>query len=497
VSAADSEQIITPRANSFSAPQATVAISFATVEDGEAADSNGEPPRLTGLGTAADAALALARTQLSGNDYYTVANLLGTLRQLPGAPLEGGDAATPPGDFNGLLAVLRQEAGKLSGAAQDQATQLIGSLEGLLAPVPEQAAEAVQAETATSEAPPAEPAAPLTGFDKLADASWRRVEEVTQAERAQAQSLNGSAPPRAQAAPTAMPEPTATPVESAQPETAPQQPQPATPAAPPPVQPEQAATPQQATTPAPVEPKPTPAGAPPIRPAQAATPAAAEPMAEDMGEALNDGGSERRSSEPCYAGEFDDKLSATAADHQPASEKTEQAAEAAGETALSAEAETLSGADAAATSNAEAAADEMAAAAVAEELKSIAEAAAEIVAEQAESVSTPFPATGTAEAPSEGAPAASIADAGTTLASQAVAEATAAEQPASEPPPADQTASTAPVGVQSEAVASAERADAQSAAAEQTEPPLEKAAEKSARGGFFNRLFGSGSSKHQ
>jgi hypothetical protein len=53
------------------------------------------------------------------------------------------------------------------------------------------------------------------------------------------------------------------------------------------------------------------------------------------------------------------------------------------------------------------------------------------------------------------------------------------------------------VGVQSEAVASAERADAQSAAAEQTEPPLEKAAEKSARGGFFNRLFGSGSSKHQ
>ena len=303
----DGDQVVAaPTAGSFGGPQATVAVSFTAVEppaetesaaDGaeissaEAAPVDEASAAATGLWAAVDAVRAFAEERLGGNDYYTAANLLAQLRSFP--PSVGRSEAIPaPASGDEALAVLRGEIIWLSGFAQVEAARLIAALAHVMAP---KAAPAPQPATAAepdarlspdlADAPDPEPEArPRVGFDDLADAAWQRVKTVAQADSRPAHGLNGSA--------------------------------------------------------APSFPMPKPA---PAQPAAKAAPHV-EPMAQDMGEALDDGGSERRSSEPCYAGEFELAAARPAAhgDHESAGQTaSEQEAEAAGEASPSAEADIL------------------------------------------------------------------------------------------------------------------------------------------------------------
>ncbi len=243
--AVEQPQVIQPRASSFGMSQATVAVRFP--------EPSASPKPAEGLGAAVMAARTLVEERLSGNSYYTAANLLGQLQILP--PVSGGGEVTRPEGFEGALALLRREAEHLTGVAHSEAARVIAALEGVLMPkaepvtqqpaeAPAEAAAPAEAvETAAEAELEAEPE-PRSGFDDLAEAAWRRVQQVSAAESKPAAMLNG------------------------------------------------------ATAPAPAveakAPNPAPAAAAP-----------AEMMAKDIGEAFNDGGSESRSSEPCYLHEFE------------------------------------------------------------------------------------------------------------------------------------------------------------------------------------------------
>ena len=259
-------QVITPRANSFGVAQATVAVRFPdpkAPDEALPADAGPAARSASGLGGAVMAVRTLIEQKLTGNRYYAAANLLGQLQILPPAS-EGGEITAPDG-FDGAVALLRDEATRLSGVAHDEAMRVITALEHILLPKAEAAAPAQAA--ASSEAEPEPEPEPRTGFDDLAEAAWRRVQQVSTADPQQAAMLNGAAAP-ALAAPakTAAPAP-ASPVEA---------------------RPDPAPVMETKTT------SPAPASA-----------AQAEMMAKDIGEAFNDGGSESRSSEPCYLYEFE------------------------------------------------------------------------------------------------------------------------------------------------------------------------------------------------
>lgn len=251
-------QIIKPRANSFGLPQATVGVRF---------DESAEPPAApTGGWTSAVLAVrALVEQSLSGNSYYAAANLLGQLQILPPA-VGRGEAARPDG-FEGALALLRREAAHLTGTAHDEAARIIAALDHvLIPPVVDKPAEAAAPGPSASVEPQAEAAmpepdtGPRTGFDDLADAAWRRVQQVSAADVRPAGALNGASPSPIVAEAEA--------------------------AAPAPVAPVPAAEAQDAG-------------------AAITAEAPAELMQQDNGEAFNDGGFESRSSEPCYLYEFE------------------------------------------------------------------------------------------------------------------------------------------------------------------------------------------------
>jgi hypothetical protein len=513
-SAEDGPQpIISPRANSFSAPQATAAVSFATDEETDAdedqatAEETAPAALQGGLRGAADAVCRLAQQELSGNRYYIAVSLLGALRDLPGA------ATNAPSDGSEPLALLRQEAGHLSGDARGEAerlTQLVGLIfaaergtpltetaqetpaapaqaelraDAAAEPEPEPEPEAKPETLAPLQAPP-KPEGPLTGFDRLAQASWERVEAVIEAERTPPQGLNGITPPQ----------PSAT---------------------------------TEAQVAEPVE-----------QPAAAPAPVSSEAASQDKGEAFDDGGSERRSSEPCYAGEFEQSafFSATPADHEPAGDETiGQTAEAQGETAIPAETkavtetepgtEAVSAPAAAETSpeRAEAALEESAAVAepgagteeeivrtevepepaeatltvvtetVVEAVDTITVQSEQVASAEAEPQTSETPAatpdtaaTVTAESPPEETSAAPAASEEET--SEATAELSAAEQP-----PALE------VGTAKETQTAPEAPAASSAAgdAEETKAEAEKTPEKRSRAGFLSRLFGGRASEHR
>ncbi len=285
-------QIITPSANSFGMPQATGAIRLAEVEtpsEPVTAVHAGPPAarHATGLVAAALATRGLIEEKLSGNSYYSAANLLGQLQILP--PVIGSGEIERPDGFEGALALLRREAAQLSGIAHEEAARVIAALENVLMPQAQPVPE-TPAEMATPQSPQPEPEAaapepepePRTGFDDLAEAAWKRVQQVSAADARPAAALNGSAAPAA-----AMVSETAAPATAAE---------------------------------------------------------QAEMMAQDIGEAFDDGGSESRSSEPCYLNEFE--LAGTqrgASDRQePAAESgSDPASETERQAALSAEAEAL------------------------------------------------------------------------------------------------------------------------------------------------------------
>ncbi len=228
-------QIVTPSASSFGMPQATVALRFAEpvtpAEDAPAAKPVG------GLAAAVMATRTLIEERLSGNSYYSAANLLGQLQILP--PTSGGGDMTRPDGFDGALTLLRREAAHLTGIAHDEAARIIAALENVLMPKPqpvaepkpqpvaEKPAEAAAPQPAASEAEPAAPEAeaaasqsavpeaetaapeaapePRTGFDDLADAAWKRVQQVSADDPRPAAALNGSAAPAPVAEEVAVP----------------------------------------------------------------------------------------------------------------------------------------------------------------------------------------------------------------------------------------------------------------------------------------------------
>jgi hypothetical protein len=275
-------QIIAPSANSFGTPQATVAVHSPEPAEAAAATSAQEaappPQAVGGLVSAVRAARTLIEERLSGNSYYAAANLLGQLQIMP--PAAGSGETAPPEGFVGALALLRREAAHLPHTAREEAARIIAALENVLLPQAEPRTEKPAAPEPSEPEPEPEP---RTRFDDLAEAAWRRVQQVSAADTKRAAALNGSTPP----APAAEP---------------------------------------QAATPAPV------ADAP------------AEMMQQDNGEAFHDGGSESRSSEPCYLHEFEPADGRPgASDHQePAAEAgTGAPSEAEREAAVSAEAAAL------------------------------------------------------------------------------------------------------------------------------------------------------------
>ena len=285
-------QIVSPSANSFGMPQATVALrhpelavpSAPPAAEPETAPEVAPATNLTGgLGSAVMAARTLIEEKLSGNSYYAAATLLGQLQILP--PIAGGGEVDRPDNFEGALALLRREAERLTGIAHEEATRVIAALEDVLMrpSIAEKPAEAAAPQPAAPQAVAAEPEPePRTGFDDLAEAAWQRVRQVSAADPVPA-SLNGSSHP-AYAADSHSADPA------------------------------------------------------PAALAQTAT------MAQDIGEAFNDGGSESRSSEPCYLNERELAAAQPAAsDHQePAAEgRAEAASETERQAAASAEAEAL------------------------------------------------------------------------------------------------------------------------------------------------------------
>ena len=295
--------LITPKANSFGTPQATGAISLYNVETGEFV-TNSMPEKSAaetfsplssekdavsaqgGLTTASDAARLLVNRNLTGNAYYQAASIIMAIRNLPQSA-SVGEVISKPNDFSQALALLREQAGALSGAAREEAESLIGSLQGVVMPQsgtaggfsaaddtgantgaetvtesgqtsePEPAEMPTKVEVNLSDAPDPEPdPGPRTGFDDLAETSWHRVKDVDRTERNPGPSLNGSSAPHPAAA---------------------------------------------ATIPAerPVPDDVTPEIAEPKEPDLSAS---ATTMSQDNGEAFNDGGSESRSSEPSETG---------------------------------------------------------------------------------------------------------------------------------------------------------------------------------------------------
>lgn len=246
IASAEPVQIITPSANSFGMPQATVAVRHQEAAAPETAKPAG------GLASAITEARRLVEERLSGNSYYAAANLLGQLQILP-PPTEGGAETARPEGFEGALALLRREAAHLTGVAHDEAARVIAALESVVIPKPqpvaaepaEAAAPQPMAQEPEAAAPASEPE-PRTRFDDLADAAWERVRQVSAADARPVAALNGSTAP----APATQPE---------------------------------------MVRPAPAAPEPEPV----------------EMTAQDIGEAFNDGGSESRSSEPCYLHEFE------------------------------------------------------------------------------------------------------------------------------------------------------------------------------------------------
>jgi hypothetical protein len=291
--------IAAPAAGSFfGGPQAVAGITAVEVgiepetqtAKAEAASPALETPK--GLRAAVDAVRVFIGSELSGNPYYAAANLLDQLLSFPPAPAGREDIAVPS-SFEDALALLRHEIGWLSGFTQVEASRLINALARIVTPPAEPApAETTPASAGIDlvDAPGPEPeAGPRVGFDDLADAAWQRVKAVAQADWETAPKLNGSAAPV-----SAMPK----------------------------------------AEPAPAKPEPTPAKAE----------TSVELMAQDMNEAHDDGGLERRSSEPCYAAEFE--LETRAAPYGGAEPAGEAAAgettETAGEAAASTQTEILS-----------------------------------------------------------------------------------------------------------------------------------------------------------
>ena len=286
-------QIVTPSANSFGTPQATGAIRLAEVEtpsEPVTAVPEAAPAarHATGLAAAALATRGLIEEKLSGNSYYSAANLLGQLQILP--PVTGSGEIEHPDGFEGALMLLRREAAHLSGIAHEEAARVIAALEKVLMPKPQLVPEK-PAEMATPQSPPPKPEAaapepepePRTGFDELAEAAWKRVQQVSAADARPAAALNGSAAPAAAAMVS----------ETAAPATVAEQ---------------------------------------------------AEMMAQDIGEAFDDGGSESRSSEPCYLNEFElaGAQLGTSDRQEPAAESgSDTASETERQAALSAETEAL------------------------------------------------------------------------------------------------------------------------------------------------------------
>jgi hypothetical protein len=459
--------VVLPRAGSFGGASSTRAIG------GDHAAAPAAPPEpaagpeadaslKSGLALAAEAVHPVVEAQLSGNSYYMAAYLVERLRHLPAPKLADAPAVASPADLNAALGLLRAEMEQLSGLVRDEAVYLVTAFENLIAPkappapapepVKEQAAPAAPqpatqapcaaqpqpAETAPPSAPepsaprhdvladasgPEPDAGPKTGFDQLAEAAWQRVKSVSEADRPQAPALNGSA----------VPMPSAT-----------------------------LASPQ---------------------PAPAAPPPPAAPLTEDMSEALNDGGSERRSSEPCYAAEFEPAFAQPAAsgDVQPAVEAVAgQEAEAPGEAAAPAEAESVA---AAAEPVPEAVEAEAQPAETAAEPKAL-----EMLVETVEVVEM-----------AEGIAAVEVTETVVTIEAAATEEAVVitAEPIVDVIAVVDTAADGAPVvAILAEAapVAEPEAAETAPEGAERAETKAEpkKTSSQTPRGGFFSRLFGSG-----
>ncbi len=303
MNAGQSPHIITPRAGSFGGGGATGSINLS----GVSGETEAAPVGLTaaasalapasGLQAAVEGLRGFLESRLTGNGYYQAANLLGQLQILPPADAQAEQMAAPE-TFDDALTLLRHEAGRLSGLAHEEAARAIAALDAILTPntAPSAAAEMPLAKPAAepridlADAPDPEPdPGPRTGFDALADASWQRVKDMAQAAREPGSRLNGRAGPDSAVPPAAAPQPIP------------------------------------------------------------ATPAAVQPMAQDIGEAFNDGGSESRSSEPCYAAEFAPAAEEPAAPSHPEPTVEAEAGiapEATGEAAIAPETESVAGIEA-------------------------------------------------------------------------------------------------------------------------------------------------------
>ncbi len=481
-------RLITPKANSFGTPQATGAISLTSVTtDGEIAPNvptdmtsggfppissgNGVAPAQGGLMTAAEAARVLVNQNLTGNAYYQAANLIMAIRNLPQSA-SAGEAISKPNDFNEALALLREQAGTLSGAAREEAASLAASLQAVVMPQSESAtglasaddtrsnaaSAAVTESTQTSEpaeiptqakinlsdAPDPEPdPGPRTGFDNLAETSWHRVKDVDRAERNPEPSLNGSSAPQAVAA---------------------------------------AATP--ADRPIPISSEATPEIAEPLEPDFSTS---ATTLSQDNGKAFNDGGSESLSSEPSEAGRFESAGTdfAISGDDQPSSEpQSSHQAEAVSETAISAEAEVVTNpppieADPVGTATSQGAETST----LLQEAQAVIESTAEeLVSKTDDAIAAVLPMR-EAENPAEAANPPDEIQPEFDPASQShesVAEETTEIRQADQPAEAEHTASDS---------ASEEAIPAATAENKQMQEP--------AKGGFFSRLFGLRSSENR
>jgi len=338
----EGEHIVTPRANSFGTPQPTAAINLRSnhteVRPGQtSAEQEAQAPaEETGLQSAASAVQALAVQELEGNDYYMVANRLGVIRTLPGGNA-AASASRPPANIAEGLSQLRQEAGKLSGEARAEAETCLAAIEQIVFSDPSSSSEGAAAATRApaepqsaasseesrpetvaeaaaavsepdshpqpTEGPDNESDADLpifsthasesgepTTFDDLARASLQRVQSISREDPAAPARLNGAAAADRLTAPTqtaaAAPR-----MAEAVPE-APAASEPSTEA--PVTASERITQDNQAPTEMPSAPAETPSEAP-VGPTP--DPVVSAAMTQDKGEAFNDGGSERRSSD--------------------------------------------------------------------------------------------------------------------------------------------------------------------------------------------------------
>jgi hypothetical protein len=376
---------------------------------------------------------------------------------------------------------LRQEVGKLGGMALEEGQRLMSALEAMIEPSPAaiehpapadiepaaalrtpapesaeaepvSAGEAVAVPQESAEEESEDDAGPRTGFDELAELSWRRVQQVTEMDHQASHGLNGAtAPvsahsaPEHEAAQEQAPAPAfAQPVAEPQPE----------------LEPEHAPASAQAfelETAAMATPTPLHAAAEPPQ-----EPDAPDAMARDIAEALNDGGSESRSSEPCYAAEFElsPPQPASRPDPEPAGETAaEQTPETAGQDAQPAESPCLTGEPETAEATAESALES--GIAPAEPLAAGAEAETKIPPEAVTAPeAVPVEAVAVASEPAETAGAAPQAEAGLEAAA----------------PPE--------IIIESEAAA-------------RTPEPEPEQMPKPERKGFFSRLFGGRAAEHR